>query len=573
MTRSTAAALLAILTYACAGCTTSSHDPPPSSIITPDGGPPGQDGGSMSADARPPGSDGGGSAHDAGAQPPSKGLWIWGSTIRGEEGAFVGWASQHAYTDVFVLIKDTAGDVKYDVLSAVLQARSSAPAALRVWAWLVGFDDSSHNPAWTYVEGDMVSPDDATYQSYLAGIVKSAVDPSLGNVPEPPDGVMLDDTFQWPGANYGGTTDNKVTTLMESVDAIEEQTAAVQSATGKTIHLGFSPYPNTTVVSSTSTTIVTDDAVDYGQDLGEIGKRCDWIAPWTFRYGYSSHPSSWIGQVVADIQKELVLEDETTASATAVYPALVLMQSDSDPTPVDPSDLGSDLASAEPAGGFGVYRYMSESANPGNDGDPEDLPTAAQEAVLDGTPPPPADAGAPDTSATVSNPLSPIVGYEQINLSDTCGSCGSHAGAICMGYFYGTSDVSVVTSIENDIYSNYGLPCGPGSSALAAAYTQYFANNNLPWSPVVFQDPSQVLGYLQSGSPVVAHTVQWGGHYVTVYGLVTDSSGATTVYFSDGAYDDGLNNTLPTGNLKQWDWSTFLNEAATLNDFIGFVHK
>ncbi len=574
MVRSIGVGLFGVLAFAWSGCAASDDggftggdpgDTQPGAASSSSGAGSG-DGGASDAGHS---GDGGAGKPDSGTGVPTKGLWIFGGTIRGHESAFVGWADAHKYTDVYLLVKDTSGAVKYDVISAVMNARASAKSHLRVWAWVAGFQDSSHDPAWSYVEGDMVAPTDATYQAHLAQIVRSLVDPSGGNVPEPPDGVMLDDTFEWPGPTYGGTTDQKVAALMADVDAIVAQVAPVRAATGKTIHLGFAPHPETTVVSSSSKDIVTQNAASYGQDFGEIGKRCDWMVPQTYRYGYSSNPSSWIAQVVSDVHKELALEDGANAASIEVTPALVLMQSDTNPAPVAPTDLAGDLASAKAAGGYSVFRYLSSSANPGNDADSEDLPTAAQEAVLDGAPPPSMDAGSPPT---VGNPLSPVVGYEQVNLTESCGSCGSHSGAVCMGFFYGTSSVSTVTSVENDIYGNYGLPCGPGSSSLASAYTKYLANNNLPWTPVVFQDSSQVLGYLQKGSPVVAHTRQWGGHYVAIYGLVTGSSGKTTVYFSDGAYDDGLNNTLPTGNLKQWDWSTFLGDAA-IGDYIGFVHK
>ena len=37
------------------------------------------------------------------------------------------------------------------------------------------------------------------YRAYLASVVRQGIDPAKGNVLTPPDGVMLDDTFGWPG--------------------------------------------------------------------------------------------------------------------------------------------------------------------------------------------------------------------------------------------------------------------------------------------------------------------------------------------------------------------------------------
>jgi hypothetical protein len=146
-----------------------------------------------------------------------------------------------------------------------------------------------------------------------------------------------------------------------------------------------------------------------------------------------------------------------------------------------------------------------------------------------------------------------------------------------MGYFAGDTSTSTVSAIETDIYNT--LPCLPGSSDLATAYTTYLGAHNLPWKPVIFQDSSSVLTYLQSGSPVVSHMTLWGGHYVVIYGL-EGSGGSEVVDFSDGAYYDGNGSNAGDncddwgcGNLKQAPWSTFLANTVSGGDFIAFVHQ
>jgi hypothetical protein len=178
------------------------------------------------------------------------------------------------------------------------------------------------------------------------------------------------------------------------------------------------------------------------------------------------------------------------------------------------------------------------------------------------------DAGAP------SNPLSPVVAYEQYNLTESCGSCGSHAGAVAMGYFWGNTSTSQVLTIEEGLYSNYGLPCRPGPGDLVTAYNKYLTKwlQDLPWKAVYFTSSSDVQGYIDKGSPVIANTSQWGGHYVAIYGLKPDGNGTTMVYFSDGTAGTGLSESLPTGNLKEWTWSSFLAYAAT-DQYIGFQHQ
>jgi hypothetical protein len=229
------------------------------------------------------------------------------------------------------------------------------------------------------------------------------------------------------------------------------------------------------------------------------------------------------------------------------------------------------------AGGDGSPGSMFEDASPvstthdaGTDAPPDE-------------PSPPRDAGSshdagskPEAGGSgpkTNSPLAPIVGYEQINLTETCGSCGSHAGAISLGFFSGDTSTSAVTAIEQSVYSNFGLPCRPGASSLAAVYNDYLAKKGLPWKAVVFTSSSDVQSYIDKGSPVVANTVQWGGHYVAIYGLKASSSGTMMVYFSDGTTGTGLSgSSLPTGNLKEWTWSSFLSDAAS-GEYIGFAHQ
>jgi hypothetical protein len=187
--------------------------------------------------------------------------------------------------------------------------------------------------------------------------------------------------------------------------------------------------------------------------------------------------------------------------------------------------------------------------------------TAACGSAQDGDPNGAVTVAAP---VTVGNPLSPIVGYEQINLTESCGSCGSHAGAICLGYFSHDTSVGAVAAIEQDVYSDFGLPCRPGPSDLLSAYNGYLRAKSLPWKAVYFTSSSDVLGYIERGSPVVAHVDMWGGHYVSIYGLT-----GGTVFFSDGTIGTGLSgSSLPTGNLKKWPWSSFLEHAT--GEYIGF---
>ncbi len=329
-----------------------------------------------------------GLAANAAAPPLSKkGIWVWGSSVRGHERTFVSWLAAHGFSDVFVLVKGVSGDAKYDVLASVLRERRAAhPTSLRVWAWVVGFNDTSHaRPDWRYLVGHWVDPTNEAYRVHLADVVSRAVDPARGAINEAPDGVMLDDSFQWPSASYGGTTADRVRGLMGAVDAIKVKVDGASRRAGRSIKLGFAPHPEaaSTPIQTTATGPITSpNATAYGQDFGELGKRCDLLVPETYRYGFYPENRAWISTVASNIRREIAIEQgEARARAVVVAPALVLYRSDTDATPIPAVDLKGDRDEARGAArtrGFSLFRYTSGAANPGTGSDGRDQPSASQ---------------------------------------------------------------------------------------------------------------------------------------------------------------------------------------------------
>ncbi len=313
----------------------------------------------------------------------SKGLWVWGSTIRGYEEEFLNWAIQHGFTDIYVLIKGVSGVVKYDVLNKTVTLKYSNNLNVRIWAWLVGFHDQSHSsPSWDYLVGDWVAPDDLDYRNYIIGIIWNALDPSRGYVDYVPDGVMLDDTFQWPSHSYGGTTEYRVSTITSFVEEVRNVVDNTSTTYSKEVLLGFAPHPEIDWYDESNGWRWA--AYEYGQDFGELSKYCDVLVPETYRYGFYSEPVSWITDVVNAVYSEIDSEQPGRSGIVKVYPALVLYYSDTDPTPIDSSSLEEDISAALNATtGFSVFRYAVNSANPGNSLDTYDLPTSDQLTMLD----------------------------------------------------------------------------------------------------------------------------------------------------------------------------------------------
>jgi hypothetical protein len=188
--------------------------------------------------------------HEADSPSPTlvdhRGIWVWGASVHGHESEFIDWANKHQFTDVFLLIKGISGTVNYGTISPLMNARTQKALPIRIWAWIVGFDDQKH-ASWTYLVNDRVSPADTAYRAYLASVVRNGIDPSKGKVPMSPDGVILDDTFGWPSHNYGGSAANRISAISAGVDASAAEIDAVRASTGKSILLGIAPLPETSV--------------------------------------------------------------------------------------------------------------------------------------------------------------------------------------------------------------------------------------------------------------------------------------------------------------------------------------
>ena len=171
-----------------------------------------------------------------------------------------------------------------------------------------------------------------------------------------------------------------------------------------------------------------------------------------------------------------------------------------------------------------------------------------------------------------TNPLSPFLGFKQLNSTDTWGSCGSHSGGVAIGYLRGYHTTAQDRQVESDLYWHYGgrVHGGPGLATLANTYNKYMTAHGVPYKAFTFGDSSAVYGRIQAGTPVVAHTAMWGGHYVCIRGLRVEG-GVWKVYFSDGIYHDGVSAVLPVGYLKRWNWSSL--RAYIRAGYIGFSHK
>ncbi len=324
-----------------------------------------------------------------------KGIWVWGSTIRGHEQEFWNWVKQHNFSDIFVLIKGVTGGVcnpKYDVLNALLTLKHSENLNVRIWAWVVGFEDleatdddgyCDYDDEWPFGDSDKwVRPDDQSYVEALINVILNAIDPERGYVNYVPDGVVLDDSFRFPGHYF--TTKYQVETIYNVTAKIVQAVEQVEQKYGVEIPVVFASMPETDACPDDGTWSDTScNAYYYGQDVGYLAKVVDMIFPETYTSVYGK-PSSWVAEVVNDIKADIQNDAPDRASMVKVYPVLILYYSDDNPSPRPASDLQSDIDYAlQASSGFSVFRYASANSNPGAGSDTYDLPTSDQLTVLD----------------------------------------------------------------------------------------------------------------------------------------------------------------------------------------------
>ena len=270
--------------------------------------------------------DGGARCAEADKLLESKGMWVWGTTIRGREEAFMEEMNVHGISDVFLLIKGTASAVRYDVLDALLAARGAHAYAIRVWAWVICFDDESYvddfDTAW-------VDPEDGAYRGSLTATIDETIESHT------PDGIMLD-AIRYPG-NAGGNT-APITSLCEDVGGI---VAAYNGAHAARVRTGAAVMPEFGGPNESA----------YGQDVSEMAVPLDFIAPMIYRYNYSSDAAWVTGMTRAAM-------DEAGGNAD-VWPILQNYAGDDTPTPLSGASLRADVAAAlkECPPGFSIFQY------------------------------------------------------------------------------------------------------------------------------------------------------------------------------------------------------------------------
>jgi len=454
---------------------------------------------------------------EASCRPPgtlleSKGMWAWGTSIRGSEASFLGLMADHSITDVFILVKGGSGTIAYDVLDALVAERNARGYGMRIWAWVIAFNDASYDDGW---DTDWVDPEDAAYRSDLFGHVDEMLQ---GHTP---DGIMLD-CIRYPGNASGNTA--PITSFCQElrtrVDAFNAEHSA-QVLAGAAVMPEFGGGNESA----------------YGQDVEQMAPPLDVVAPMIYRYNYASSVS-WITSMT-----EAALAE--AGGAADVWPILQNYAGDDSPTPLSEAGLRADIEAAlQPCPtGFSIFQYTLLTDAQWNALDA----TSAGDVVCGGTDPdPPPPAGNLDIAVYHQQPLSsnddgPFYGtdsYEgwcntaslymvlhsfipdlpaRLRALDPSWTSWRGGGLPDADpYFYDGGTTYNVEEFLQDRYLGYLI----GSSGIGFPGIQTMLDGvgrdfgvTLAWQDVPVAD---LKTYLLDGWFAIMNNWEWGGHYFVV---------------------------------------------------------
>jgi hypothetical protein len=269
----------------------------------------------------------------------SVGMWAWGADVRGGETAFIDEMAAHGVSDIFILVKGTSGDVRYDVLDELHRLATERDLAIRVWAWMICFADDTQ-PG--------VTPASESYRTYLFGVIDAIL------AEHAPDGIMLD------VIRYRGTANGDTASITTFCQGVSDRVATHNAAHGASILSGAAIMPEFGGANEQY----------YGQDAAAMAGPLDVIAPMTYRYNYSAG-TGWITEMTAACMAEV-------GSQAEVWPILQNYSGDDDVVALDGPTLAADIeaALAPCPQGFSIFQ--------------QSMLTESQWGVLDGY-----DLGAP----------------------------------------------------------------------------------------------------------------------------------------------------------------------------------
>jgi len=255
----------------------------------------------------------------------SKGIWVWGSSIRGNEQRFMSDMASHNISDVFLLIKGTSGQIVYDVMDRLTRIRDDQGYDIKIWAWIIIFNDESYNDDF---DTNWVDPQDESYRTRQLQLIED----TLRN--HKPDGIMLD------CIRYPGNASNRTEPITSFCADVRTRVNNYNSSNGDNVLIGAAVMPE----------FGANESV-YGQDVEQMALYLDVIAPMVYRYNYSSG-TSWITSMTRAAIEE-------AGSNADVWPILQNYKGDDSPTPLNEGEMLADIRAAMEAcpTGFSIFQY------------------------------------------------------------------------------------------------------------------------------------------------------------------------------------------------------------------------
>ncbi|MCX8172992.1 MAG: hypothetical protein N3F63_00060 [Thermoplasmata archaeon] len=212
----------------------------------------------------------------------SKGVWVWGTDVANVgASALASEFAKHGISDVFVLIKGTSGDYRFDKLDAMFDKCHGY--GIRVHAWVICFCDDS----W----GGWVNPSSDTYRAYL----KNNIFIPLAKYHRF-DGVVLD-CIRYPGTAYGNTY--PITSFCKEVTDI------------------IKSYRSNALMGAAVMPEMAANAYYYGQDYTQMAQHLDVLMPMAYTHNYHTQPS-WVGTVTQYVRQKALQGNSNCKVWTAI---------------------------------------------------------------------------------------------------------------------------------------------------------------------------------------------------------------------------------------------------------------
>jgi hypothetical protein len=253
-------------------------------------------------------------------------LFVWSTSLSSINPIYL---ASVGITDIYVYVPRTGAEVIGSFVTKF------AGSGIRVWAWIPCFVDKNGN--WLIAGESTIDGIDA--REWIKKVINNTV--SAYDV----EGVILD-YCRYPGTAYKHPNEAEATsTITNFVASVRTLLDTKSAQKGSYIYLGVCVMPECSL-----------NTYYYGQSYEQLSHYVDFLLPMIYKGNYGKD-TNWIGTTTAYIVNH---------STVPVVAAVQTYESDTNTTPLNGSELTSDVQSAASnnASGYALFRYGLISSYP-----------------------------------------------------------------------------------------------------------------------------------------------------------------------------------------------------------------